>query len=181
MNLTLMWVNLVFQQLYTYCNHLYFVILTGSHYLHKNKFVKKNIHCYLNKFYEINSLYLKAEKLVSQKNLRENHKLSGEYHRAHEAEIRPHVRRGLYLHDYWNFSYYPKVKAGIKSKSMREEEAHWEICPRWFVTHSPDINRISRHCLGHKLWSSDYKRRGKIISPVLLFQLLLYRQCSVSE
>ena len=23
-----------------------------------------------------------------------------EYHRAHQAEIRPHVRRGLYLQDY---------------------------------------------------------------------------------
>jgi hypothetical protein len=48
----------LFQQLSTYCNGLYFVILTGSHYLHKNIFVKRNIHCYLNKFYEINSLYL---------------------------------------------------------------------------------------------------------------------------
>jgi hypothetical protein len=46
------------RQLYTYCNGLYFVILTGSHFLHKNIFVKRNIHCYLNKFYEINSLYL---------------------------------------------------------------------------------------------------------------------------
>jgi hypothetical protein len=43
---------------YTYCNRLYFVILTGSHFLHNNVFVKKDIHCYLNKFYEINSLYL---------------------------------------------------------------------------------------------------------------------------
>jgi hypothetical protein len=34
------------------------VVLTGSHFLHKNIFVKRNIHCYLNKFYEINSLYL---------------------------------------------------------------------------------------------------------------------------
>ena len=33
-------------------------MLTGSHFLHKNIFVKRNIHCYLNKFYEINSLYL---------------------------------------------------------------------------------------------------------------------------
>jgi hypothetical protein len=41
-----------------YCNDLYFVILTGSHFLHKNIFVKRNIHCYLNKLYEINSLYL---------------------------------------------------------------------------------------------------------------------------
>ena len=56
-----MWVNLVlelFQQLYAHCNGLYFVILTASHILHKNIFVKRNIHCYLNKFYEINSLYL---------------------------------------------------------------------------------------------------------------------------
>jgi hypothetical protein len=34
------------------------VILTGNHFLHKKNFVKRNIHCYLNKFYEINSLYL---------------------------------------------------------------------------------------------------------------------------
>jgi hypothetical protein len=34
------------------------VILTGSHFLHKHIFAKRNIHCYLNKFYEINSLYL---------------------------------------------------------------------------------------------------------------------------
>ena len=32
------------------------MILTGSHFLHKNIFVTN--HCYLNKFYEINSLYL---------------------------------------------------------------------------------------------------------------------------
>jgi hypothetical protein len=29
------------QQLSTYCNGLYFVILTGSHFLHKNIFVKR--------------------------------------------------------------------------------------------------------------------------------------------
>ena len=56
-----MWVNLV-KNSFSNCTHIVMVYILcdidRGHFLHKNIFVKRNIHCYLNKFYEINSLYL---------------------------------------------------------------------------------------------------------------------------
>ena len=42
-----------------------------------------------------------------------------EYHRAHEAEILPHVRRGLYLQDYSHFSDYNCNCLQIDNKDIK--------------------------------------------------------------